>query len=209
MGSKTMELVLVRHGTSTRAQEGVWGRLYDAPLADGFESQLMRSRLELQDAASSTIVSSPLTRCMQTAAFIFPDSPVAPISAFRAFHSGIFEDATESYIRERHPEYLELTYRQRFLNPRYGEESIHAQVRRVAGGLFDVLDTDDEQLVIVSHYSSMNIIANIGVRNWRVDTHADGAYDIALGSYFRLLIDPGAVREDIARQLDYQPQWQD
>ena len=188
MGSKTMELVLVRHGTSTRAQEGIWGRLYDAPLADGFESQLMRSRLELQDAASSTIVSSPLTRCTQTAAFIFPDAPVAPISAFRAFHSGIFEHATESYIRERHPQYLELTYRERFLNPRYGEESIHAQVRRVAGGLFDVLDTDDEQLVI---------------------THANGAYDIALGSYFRLLIDPDAVREDIARQLDYQPQWQD
>ncbi|UFS58712.1 histidine phosphatase family protein [Subtercola endophyticus] len=201
--SQTTELILVRHAASTRAQVGIWGRLYDAPLAEGFESQmaLTRSKADLQFLSRDRIISSPLRRCLETAAFIFPGTAPEVVPEFRAFHSGDFEAVSESFIQLNYPEYLDMTFRGRFLNPRHGEESIEAQVRRIARGLARVLADHDTTIVIVTHYSCLNIIANLGVRNWDINSHADGKYDVALGSYFRLTIDPVAVLSDIEDQL--------
>lgn len=196
-----VELVLVRHAASTRSRDGVWGRLYDAPLAEGFEQQLSRTRLELGLLSVDRLLSSPLLRCTQTTEFLFPGQSFELVSEFRAFHSGSYETVTEEFIRQTHPEYLGLSYRDRFLRPRFNEESIELQVVRVARGLHRILMQRDPSLVIVTHYSSLNIIANLGVRQWDLEAHADGAYDVALGGYLRLAIDPRRVSQDIEEFL--------
>ncbi|PBD00828.1 broad specificity phosphatase PhoE [Streptomyces sp. Ag82_O1-15] len=204
-----MELVLVRHATSTRSRVGVWGRLYDAPLVDGFEEQLAETRAALESLEKSKVYSSPLLRCLESAAFIFPQKAVRIVEEFRAYHSGFFEEKTEAFIREHNPEYMSLSYRDRFLRPYFDEESMEAQASRVERGILRVLGEGAPISVIVAHYSTINIIAHIGSLNWETDTYADGTYDVAEGAFIRKRVDPvvvlAGIRDRIGRKKSGPP----
>ncbi|MER5486658.1 histidine phosphatase family protein [Streptomyces sp. NPDC002812] len=199
-----MELVLVRHATSTRSRVGVWGRLYDAPLIEGFEEQLAETRAALKSLEETKVCSSPLARCLETAAFIFPQKAVRIVEEFRAYHSGFFEEKTEAFIREHNPEYMSLTYRDRFMRPHFDEESMEAQASRVKRGILRVLGEGDPISVIVAHYSTINIIAHISSLNWETETYADGTYDVAEGAFIRKMVDPvvvlAGIRDRIGRK---------
>ncbi|WP_189774722.1 histidine phosphatase family protein [Streptomyces tauricus] len=199
-----MELVLIRHGTSTRSRVGIWGRLYDAPLAEGFEEQLAETRAALESLEQPKVCSSPLLRCLETASFIFPQKAVRIIEEFRAYHSGLFEEKTEDFIREHNPEYVSLSYRDRFLRPNFDEESMEAQTSRVKRGILRVFGDGDPILAIVGHYSTINIIAHISSLNWETDTYADGVYDVAEGAFIRKTVDPvtvlAGIRDRIGRK---------
>ncbi|MFE4577935.1 histidine phosphatase family protein [Streptomyces chartreusis] len=196
-----MELVLIRHATSTRSRVGIWGRLYDAPLVEGFEEQLAATRAELECLEDPKVFSSPLLRCLETAAFILPRKAVDIVDEFRAYHSGFFEEKTEDFIREHNPEYMSLSYRDRFLRPHFDEESLEAQASRVKRGILKVLGEGDPTLVIVAHYSTINIIAHISSLNWETDTYADGTYDVAEGAFIRKAVDPVAVMAGIRDRI--------
>ncbi|MET9194574.1 histidine phosphatase family protein [Streptomyces olivaceus] len=196
-----MELVLVRHATSMRSRVGIWGRLYDAPLIEGFEEQLAETRAALECLEEPKVSSSPLSRCLETAAFIFPQKAVHVVEEFRAYHSGFFEEKTESFIREHNPEYVSLSYRDRFLRPHFDEESMEAQASRVERGILRVLGAGDPILVIVAHYSTINIIAHITSLNWETDTYADGIYDVAEGAFIRKTVDPLIVLTNIRDRI--------
>lgn len=204
IGAKSMELFLIRHAASTRAKEGIWGRLYDAPLDRGFEAQLAPTRLALRDIRPFRVLSSPLLRCLETAAFLFPGSPIETVDEFRAYHSGDLENKTEQFVRDQHPEYIRLTYGERFLRPKFQEESVKAQARRVARGLLKVLHGDQPRTAVVGHFSSLNIIAHMAARNWEQETYADGTYDISLGGYVRIAVNPVAVVKDVKEHLNLQ-----
>lgn len=197
----SMDLVLVRHATSTRAAMGIWGRRFDAPLAPGFEAQLAETVSALRAIGDPMIFSSPLLRCRQTAAYIFPDREILAIDEFIAYHSGDLEQMTEESVRQRYPAYPGLTFRDRFLEPAFGEESIAAQVQRVAHGLLRVLDGYIGTKVIVAHYSSINIIAHIAARNFDTRTYADGTYDLRDGAHLRLTVNPSAITGDLEWHL--------
>lgn len=188
-----MNLYLVRHATSTRAAMGVWGRLVDAPLQAGFETQLLDARSELATVPNKRVFASPLSRCLETARFVSPNQSVHVVPEFRAYHSGVFENETETFIGERNPEYLSLSYAERFQEPQFGEESIAAQTERVATGLAQVSRTKAETLVIVAHYSTINIIAHLCSLNWDQSEYANGVYDLEEGGFIRLAVDAAAV----------------
>lgn len=196
-----MDLYLVRHATSTRASTDIWGRLVDAPLEQGFEAQLSSTRSALETIPEMIVFSSPLARCLQTAQFVCPGRRIHILDEFRAYQSGIFEEATEASIRERHPEYLSLSYRERFLQPRFGEESIAEQAKRVATGLPTVLRQGGKEPVVVAHYSTINIIAHISMLNWDQSEYANGVYDLEEGGFIRITIDPAAVEIGLERHL--------
>ncbi|HOU23502.1 MAG TPA: histidine phosphatase family protein [Anaerolineae bacterium] len=187
------ELVLVRHASSTRREIGKWGRRYDAPLAAGFEEQLEHSRRYIEGIQDFVLMSSPLQRCLQTAQYIAPDCPIAIIDDFTAYHSGAMEELRESEISVKHPGYLEQSYSERFLSPRFGEESLVEQARRVARGLASALrvasDANARSIVIVGHYSSINSIAHMATNSWDVRTYGLGAFDLEDGELLRLSID--------------------
>lgn len=197
----SMELLLVRHATSARSRLGIWGRLYDAPLLEGFAAQLTETKTALESLDVPRIFSSPLSRCLETAAFIFPQRTVQIVDEFRAYHSGIFEEETEAFLLENHPEYVSLSYRQRFLRPQFGEESIVAQTSRVARGLVRILNEGGSTLVTVAHYSTINIIANIVMLNWSTDSYADGLFDIAEGAFIRMTVDPAIVLAGVESRI--------
>lgn len=188
-----MELILVRHATSARARLGIWGSLFDAPLEDGFEGQLAATRAALTSMNELKVFSSPLTRCRETTAFVCPHAEIQIVDEFRAYHSGIFEGKKEAFVREQCPGYMALSYRERFLRPRFKEESVAAQASRVGRGLLKVLRDGGRTSVVVAHYSTINVIAHIGSLNWNRDTYADGVYDLKEGAFMKIAIDPVAV----------------
>lgn len=203
-GTGSMEVFLVRHAASTRAKEGLWGRLYDAPLDEGFESQLAQTRGALRLRHSLRIVSSPLLRCRESAGFLFPGRRIEIVDEFRAYDSGVLENETEQFVRDHHPGYLQLSYGERFLRPEFEEESLEAQACRVARGLLKVLNGSHQSTAIVGHFSSLNIIAHIASHNWDLETHGNGTYDISLGGYMRIVINPAAVISDVRDHLSQQ-----
>lgn len=200
----SMELFLIRHAASTRAKEGVWGRLYDAPLDKGFELQLAQTRSALQFTYPLRIVSSPLLRCRETAGFLFPGSRIEIVDEFRAYGSGVLENETEQFVLEHHPGYLRLSYGERFLRPKFKEESLEAQALRVARGLLKVLNESQRSTAVIGHFSSLNIMAHIASHNWDLETHGSGTYDISLGGYIRIVIDPVAVISDVREHFGRQ-----
>lgn len=187
------ELVLVRHASSIRREIGIWGRRFDAPLAAGFEEQLEHSRRYIEGIQDFVLISSPLQRCLQTAQYIAPDLPIAIINDFTAYHSGAMEELRESEISVNHPEYLEQSFSERFLSPRFGEESLVEQARRVARGLASALrmasDGNAPSIVIVGHYSSINAIGHMATNSWDVRTYGLGTFDLEDGEFLRLSID--------------------
>ncbi|TDB93196.1 histidine phosphatase family protein [Actinomadura sp. 7K534] len=188
-----MKLFLVRHAASTRARLGIWGSLFDAPLEDGFEDQLAETKSALASIQDPKVFSSPLSRCRETTAYIYPHADVRIVEEFRAYHSGIFEGKTEAFVREQCPHYMDLSYRERFLRPRFEEESVDAQAGRVGKGLVKVLREGSQTSMVVAHYSTINIIAHISSLNWNKGTYADGVYDLKEGAFINVTIDPVAV----------------
>lgn len=186
-----MNLILLRHGISTRKVLGVWGRLTDAPLDRRYLSGLDNSRAVISLLETPTIFSSPLRRCIQSVEYLFP-YPVAitTIDDFRAYHSGQFESATEAFIKNHYPNYLAMTYAERFISPVYGEESLLEQTIRVRRGLVIALSQATRDNVLVcSHFSVINVIANLVNGNNDIATYGSGTYDIAEGCLLQFRLD--------------------
>jgi hypothetical protein len=44
----------------------------------------------------------------------------------------------------------------------------------------------------------------MAARNWEQETYADGTYDISLGGYVRIAVNPVAVVKDVKEHLNLQ-----
>jgi broad specificity phosphatase PhoE len=104
---------------------------------------------------------------------------------------------TNSDIRDHHPDYFVSSFSERFLRPRFNEESVSSQAHRVAQGLSKVLQVTTGTSVVVAHFSSLKIIANFVTGNWDTDTFAEGDSDLDAGTMSRHSIDPVALARDI------------
>jgi broad specificity phosphatase PhoE len=94
---------------------------------------------------------------------------------------------------------MEMSYAERFTPPRFGEESIPEQTARVKSGLKKMLSQPLTQNVIIcTHYSVINIIANIANRNYDLATYADGRFHVEEGHLCTLTVDPQTMREGCA-----------
>lgn len=190
-------LILVRHASSTRAILGVWGRRVDVPLASGFEVQLSSTKSALGDISPRTVFTSPLIRCQQTAMYLFPRDPIKIVEDFKAYHSGILEDASEGFVRANLEKYYQLSFRDRFMQPKFGEESLLEQSQRVARGFLGILRESKGSTIIVAHYSSINILAHLANRNYATSTYGNGSFDLTEGGYIELSMDRVASKRDL------------
>lgn len=192
-------ILLIRHATSKRLQDDKWGRLYDAPLVDSFEKELTETRRALSDHQYGDVFSSPLQRCTMTANSLFPTSRIITVEDLRAYHSGRFENSLESDVKKMYPQYATSSYRARFLTPNFGEESIKLQAQRVSLGLETVLSAGQDTAVIVSHFSTINIIAHIALGNLEPDTYADGAFNVEPGGFISISVAVPKIKQNLQR----------
>lgn len=86
----TTRIVCIRHGESTfNALHAATGRdpgHIDAPLSERGHAQVARARAEQRDVAFDLVVTSPLTRALQTTAGIFSDHPSKPRVLVEVLH---------------------------------------------------------------------------------------------------------------------------
>lgn len=190
-----MEIYLVRHAASVRKASGIWGRLFDAKLDPDCLYQLDKAKVTLSSLQPRAVFSSPLLRCVQSARIIFgPDEPISVVKELRAYHSGILEELDEASVARLHPTYIGRTFKDKFTNPQFGEESIDAQAQRVREGFRYILQTTPETTtVIVSHYSVMNIICGLAAFEFDPRGYADGKIDVVEGGLVTLTVDRAAL----------------
>jgi len=125
------------------------------------------------------------------------------IQEFRAYYSGSLETVTEAFVAEHFPHYLEMSYSERFTSPSFGEESIAEQTRRVRLGLAKMLPLATQNNVIVcSHFSVINIIGNIIANNHDLATYGEARFKVPEGGVITLQADPGALREALANSAE-------
>jgi broad specificity phosphatase PhoE len=194
-----MEIYLLRHAASLRRTLGVWGRLFDADLDSEYLFQLDNAKTTLSNLAGRTVFSSPLSRCLQSGRFIFgPDEPLIIVPELRAYHSGVLEDKHEEYVRTHYPLYIDKTFKERFTVPQFGEESMAAQALRVRKGLRRILEAGAENVVVITHYSAINIIAGLAAFDFDTSRYAEGKVDVVEGGLVKLTLDRSPLLRALA-----------
>lgn len=183
-----MKLYLIRHAKSLRAKMGAFGRTVDVDIDQDFLSQCDEARSFLALRSFEAIATSPLARCRSTLKQIFgTDRRFTEISDFRAYHSGALEDKSEEFVIKMYPGYENLPYRDRFLRPKFGEESITEQAIRVRRGLNTLLEKcSGGDVCICTHYSVINIIGHLAAGNMHSETYGDGSFDVPEGGFIAL-----------------------
>lgn len=142
-----MELTLLRHGPTVGNMERRYIGVTDQPLSQEGRKLALRIRTpEVQ-----RVYSSPLLRCIETAALCYPGLPVKVIPALRETDFGLFEGKCFEELKDV-PEY------QRWLDSGGktafpGGESPEDAARRALGGLEAVLAdaAGIESAAVVTH----------------------------------------------------------
>lgn len=91
-------ILLIRHGESTfnaAAQGGVDPLLFDAPLTARGHAQVAEARLALRERPVEAVITSPLTRALQTTLGIFGDHPSRPVLSVETGHRERLESSCD------------------------------------------------------------------------------------------------------------------
>ena len=95
----TRTILLIRHGESTfnasYAGSGVDPMLFDAPLTARGQEQVQAARLAMRERAVDVVLTSPLTRALQTSLGIFGDHPASPPIIVDALHRERLESSCD------------------------------------------------------------------------------------------------------------------
>ena len=107
----TSTVLLIRHGQSTfnaaYGGDGVDPMLFDAPLSPLGHEQVEAARLALRDTPVDVVLTSPLTRALQTSLGIFADHPKHPKLVVETLHRERLESSCD---RGRSPADLQVDF---------------------------------------------------------------------------------------------------
>lgn len=104
---RTLKIHLIRHGATDANYLGQYiGSKTDLPLApEGFnELRLLKDDIEYPDI--DVLYSSPMLRCRQTAALLYPDMDVIPVPNLTEYDFGDFEGKTAREL-EANPAFID------------------------------------------------------------------------------------------------------
>ena len=134
---KTYKIHLIRHGMTEANLRGQYiGCRTDLPLSAGGvdELRLLRESCDYPDI--ERLYASPMLRCRQTAAVLYPDYEVHTVANMREYDFGDFEGKTADQL-EANPEYAKWT--SGTIEAPSGGESSSEFVRRVCLGLNEIV----------------------------------------------------------------------
>ncbi|MFS8522291.1 MAG: bifunctional RNase H/acid phosphatase [Micromonosporaceae bacterium] len=178
-------LVLVRHGATGHTAERRWSGRGDVPLSDEGRAQAEALARRVAQAAPrvAAVVTSPLTRCVDTAVAIAArtgDPPVVTDADLVECDFGQWEGLTVEEIARRWPSELAAWHRSTAVAPPGGESlrRVTARVRRAVTRLRTAYPGDT--VVVVSHVTPLKLMLR--------DALAAGD-----GLLHRLFLDPGGI----------------
>ncbi|WP_158701674.1 histidine phosphatase family protein [Lentibacillus sp. Marseille-P4043] len=143
-----LAITLLRHGMTTANQKGTYIGWTDTPLSTKGCNDLCIN-LPKQDL----IFSSDLTRCLETAAILFPSQPVQALKEMREMNFGAWEGKTYDQLKHL-PAYRHWLDNPYTASPD-GGESFAAFGDRIRTGFTmvkkQILDSDAKDSAIVTH----------------------------------------------------------
>lgn len=177
-----MQIVLIRHAESTANAAGILaGRASDVALSDNGEQQCLALHESFHNLEFDAVLSSPISRCLQTARITFPeiDQPIIDNS----FIEMDFGDWTGKLLKEL----SELAEWKRVQNSpaefRFPNGESFAELRtRVASGLMKIIDEyrSAQRICIFTHAD----VIKMGI-SWLLDS--------PLNRFQRISIDPASI----------------
>ena len=185
---KTLKIHLIRHGATDANYLGQYiGCKTDLPLApEGLnELRLLKENMDYPDI--ERLYSSPMLRCRQTGAVLYPDKQIIPVADLREYDFGSFEGKTAAQL-ESDPNFIPWTSGKLSAPP--GGEDNSEFIKRLCVGLNKiVLDMTEDGVTsagVIMHGGAIMMLlgASAVPRHKPVEWTADN------GRGYSLLITP-------------------
>jgi len=150
---KSTTIALLRHGLCEGEAEGRYIGHTDAPLSEEGLSQLTQMRAEFVYPQADALFVSPLKRCHETAALLYPGIKAIALDGLKEYFFGEYENKTPAEL-EKHPIFHRWIGGEEGLVPPFGEALPDFQ-RRIGGTFAKLCDgllkTNTARAVVITH----------------------------------------------------------
>ena len=134
---RTLKIHLIRHGATDANYKGQYiGCKTDIPISPEGLNELRLLKENIDYPQNEAVYSSPMLRCRQTAAVLYPDNNVIPVNNLREYDFGSFEGKTAAEL-EGNPYFLPWTSG-KLSAPPNGEENSEF-IKRLCLGLQEIV----------------------------------------------------------------------
>ncbi len=163
---KTYKIHLIRHGATDANTLGRYiGNRTDMPLSPEGLDELRMLKESVDYPAVERVYSSPMMRCRQTAAVLYPDKETIPVDELTEYDFGAFEGMTADEL-EGTVEYAEWTAGKTEAPP--GGESTVNFIKRIVLGINmivqDMMNNDITESAVIMHGgATMMLLGNTAV----------------------------------------------
>ncbi|MEE1244577.1 MAG: histidine phosphatase family protein [Acutalibacteraceae bacterium] len=150
---RTLKIHLIRHGATDANYKGQYiGCKTDLPLAPEGLNELRLLKDDIDYPEIQKLYSSPLLRCKQTGAVLYPDMPITLVENLKEYDFGDFEGKTAREL-ELHPNFKDWTSG-KLTSPPNGEDNTEF-IKRLCLGLrqiiVDMLNEGIESAGVIMH----------------------------------------------------------
>ena len=185
---KTLKIHLIRHGATDANFKGQYiGCKTDMPLSpEGLnELRLLKENMEYPEI--DCLYSSPMLRCKQTAAVLYPDKEIIGVENMREYDFGAFEGKTAAEL-EGNPYFMPWASG-KLSAPPEGEENSEF-IKRLCIGLnqivLDMLEKGKESAAVIMHGGAIMMLLGATA----VPQHKPVEWTADTGRGYSLLITP-------------------
>ncbi|MDR0530802.1 MAG: histidine phosphatase family protein [Oscillospiraceae bacterium] len=163
---RTATLTLLRHGLCEGEAEGRYVGHTNAPLTTEGRAQLVAMRQEFAYPAAEALFVSPLGRCAETAALLYPGQTTIALAGLKEYFFGEYENKTPEEL-DRHPIFHRWIAGEPGLTPPFGEALPDFQ-RRLAETFTKLCDgllkTGTRSAAVITHGGVvMTLLAMFGL----------------------------------------------
>lgn len=150
---RTLKIHLIRHGATDANYKGQYiGCKTDLPLAPEGLNELRLMKDDIDYPEIQKLYSSPMLRCKQSAAVLYPDMPIFTVDNLKEYDFGDFEGKTAKEL-ELHPKFKDWTSGKLSTTPN-GEDNTEF-IKRLCLGLnqiiVDMLNEGIESAAVLMH----------------------------------------------------------
>lgn len=150
---RNFRIHLIRHGMTQGNLEGRYIGRTDLPLCPQGEEQLRQLVEQYEYPAVQKLYSSPLARCIQTAAILYPEQKAQPVAQLRECDFGIFEGKKIGEIKND-PSFLQWIEGKAEAAPPEGESGAHFLQRMTTAlemVLADMMKNQLTDVAVIGH----------------------------------------------------------
>ncbi len=184
---RTLKIHLIRHGSTDANALGQYiGCKTDVPISPEGLNELRLLKENKDYPQIDCLYSSPMLRCRQTAAVLFPDNGVIQVENLKEYDFGDFEGKTAAEL-ESNPDFLNWVSGK--ATPPNGEDNTEF-IKRLCVGLqqivLDMIEKEKSQAAVIMHGGAIMMLLGATA----VPRHRSVEWTSDAGRGYTLLVTP-------------------